>query len=207
MRTRPLRLTVTDSAASAPCWMSASAAHTPTMRLPVPRAPKPAGAGLALLEQHVAHERAVDLFGREPQDVAGEAGGERAHEVLVLGERGGGARAGDDRVAHHRVGRERRVDHVDGRRAVRAVRAIRIGDAQRPQRLAEHVLAELDPGCQSRRELRLCPRGCGAHDRRLGYGRTARRLQLPRQLACAIRNAVGFRPSSRKYLQPCSRSP
>ena len=36
--------------------------------------------------QHLADERAVDLLGRDPQDVAGEAGRERAHEVLVLGQ-------------------------------------------------------------------------------------------------------------------------
>ncbi|TMQ13248.1 MAG: hypothetical protein E6J90_28980 [Deltaproteobacteria bacterium] len=40
-RTRPVRLTATDSLASAPCWTSASAAATPVIKLPVARAPSP----------------------------------------------------------------------------------------------------------------------------------------------------------------------
>ena len=42
-------------------------------------------AGLPLLQHHVAHQGAVDVLGRDPQDVAGEPGGERADQVAKLG--------------------------------------------------------------------------------------------------------------------------
>ncbi len=138
---------------------------------------EPERAGLALLDQHVADERAVDLLGRDPQDVAGEPGGERAHEVLGLGERGGGARARDDLLAHDRVLRQRRVDDVHGRRATWPVRAIGVCDPQRPHRRAQHVLAELHAGLQPRRELRLTPRRGRAHRGvRIRAGRDERQL-------------------------------
>jgi hypothetical protein len=105
---------------------------------------EPAGSRLALLDQHVAHERTVDLFGRDPQHVAGEAGRERAHEVLVLGQRRGGTSARDDLVADLGRVREVCVDHIDGRCAGRAVRAIGICDAQRPEWLTEDVVTERD---------------------------------------------------------------
>jgi hypothetical protein len=127
--------------------------------------------GEPLLREHVANVRPVDVFRGDPEDVAGEAGRERSHQVLVLGQLRRSAGSRNNVIADFRYRRDARVDDVHGGRTLRSFCFVRVCNSHRPERLAESVLPELKPRLKSR---------C------LTAGRRPRRRQRSAPMTCPL---------------------
>jgi membrane carboxypeptidase/penicillin-binding protein len=129
---RPVSMLALDEAPPGERAISAQAAADLTLMLQAVVSPEGTGYRASVRNFHVA----------------GKTGRERSHEVLVLGQGGRRACACDDLIADRGVTRDVCANYVDRRRTFGPIRAIRVRDASRPQRLTQDVFAKLSTGGQ-----------------------------------------------------------